>query len=204
MYSSLPSFVLGFHGCDRKVGESVLAGKERLLPSKNSYDWLGNGIYFWENDPERAADYARILHENPGRTSTTIEDPFVLGAVIDLGHCLNLLESHSLLVVKAGYDLLLAARNKAGLELPENQVIEYGIPLRRNLDCAVIEAIHAFNEEEDKREYDSVRAMFLEGKELYEEAGFQERNHIQICIRNPNCIKGYFRVLQRDQNYPLP
>ena len=46
MYSVLPSFVLGFHGCDRSVGEDVLADKSRLLPSENSYDWLGSGIYF--------------------------------------------------------------------------------------------------------------------------------------------------------------
>jgi len=23
-------------------------------------------------------------------------------------------------------------------------------------------------------------------------AGFKEKNHIQICVRNRNCIKGYF------------
>ena len=30
MYSSLPAFVLGFHGCDKSVGEKILAGKENI------------------------------------------------------------------------------------------------------------------------------------------------------------------------------
>jgi hypothetical protein len=47
MHELSSSFVLGYHGCDKKVGERVLAG-ERLKPSENEYDWLGHGIYFWE------------------------------------------------------------------------------------------------------------------------------------------------------------
>ena len=53
------SFVLGYHGCDRKVGEAVLAGKKELKQSKNEHDWLGHGIYFWENNPQRALDWAK-------------------------------------------------------------------------------------------------------------------------------------------------
>jgi len=46
---------LGFHGCDRKVGEKILAGPQKHLKvSTNPYDWLGSGAYFWENDPARA------------------------------------------------------------------------------------------------------------------------------------------------------
>jgi len=39
---------------------------------------------------------------------------------------------------------------------------------------------------------DSVRGMFPEGRELYQNAGFKTHNHIQLCIINPNCIIGYF------------
>ena len=45
-YEFPPSFVLGFHGCDAKVGEAILRGnKPHLTPSENEYDWLGHGIY---------------------------------------------------------------------------------------------------------------------------------------------------------------
>ncbi len=43
MYQTLPSFILGFHGCDRKIGEAILSGSERMRLSTNEYDWLGHG-----------------------------------------------------------------------------------------------------------------------------------------------------------------
>lgn len=76
MYRTLPSFVLGFHGCDRKVGEAVLAG-QHLRPSNNDYDWLGQGIYFWENSPHRALSYAKKMkryHQLPSYES--VRSPF--------------------------------------------------------------------------------------------------------------------------------
>ena len=46
--------------------------------------------------------------------------------------------------------------------------------------------------------------MFFEGKDLYENAGFKEKNHIQIALRNPNCIKGYFVPRELDTKYKRP
>ena len=48
-------FVLGYHGCDRSIMNDILTGKSGLQASRNDYDWLGNGVYFWEdsNDPCR-------------------------------------------------------------------------------------------------------------------------------------------------------
>jgi hypothetical protein len=54
------------------------------------------------------------------------------------------------------------------------------------------------------KKFDSVRGVFWEGKELYPGAGFMERNHIQICLRNPNCIKGFFIPRAFDGKYELP
>ena len=59
------AFVLGYHGCTRAVGEKILAGKEHLKASENDYDWLGTGIYFWENSAQRALEWARLVRENP-------------------------------------------------------------------------------------------------------------------------------------------
>ena len=59
MQSKLPSFVFGYHGCDESVKSAVLFGKEHLRPSTNDYDWLGRGIYFWEQNAERAMDFAQ-------------------------------------------------------------------------------------------------------------------------------------------------
>ena len=55
------------------------------------------------------------------------------------------------------------------------------------------------NKKLNKSEYDSVRGVFFEGSDLYENAGFKEKNHIQIAIRNQNCIKGFFIPREFDE-----
>ena len=52
LYSRRSNLVIGFHGCDKTIVDAVVAGKTDLLSSTNDYDWLGNGIYFWENNEE--------------------------------------------------------------------------------------------------------------------------------------------------------
>jgi len=42
------------------------------------------------------------------------------------------------------------------------------------------------------KKLDTVRGVFTEGEPLYENAGFRNKTHIQICVMNPKCIKGYF------------
>jgi hypothetical protein len=74
--------------------------------------------------------------------------------------------------------------------------------LVRELDCAVIEKLHKKRQNNKLRPFDSVRGVFTEGKELYPGAGFRDKNHIQICIRNPNCIKGYF-LPRKESRWPM-
>jgi hypothetical protein len=58
----------------------------------------------------------------------------------------------------------------------------------------VIEYLHATRADQSEAAFDSVRGVFVEGDPLYPNAGFHEYSHIQICVRSPNCIKGFFRV----------
>ena len=76
--------------------------------------------------------------------------------------------------------------------------------LLRNLDCAVIENLHNQRKINKLRPFDSVRGVFIEGDPLYDNAGFHDKNHIQICICNPNCIKGFFLPRLADDKYPVP
>lgn len=95
MYSRVPGLVLGFHGCRKEVYEKVLYSDQPLTPSTNKYDWLGNGIYFWENSYERALEWANT-HYGP-------EEGSVIGAVISLGRCLDLTDYASVPILKEGY-----------------------------------------------------------------------------------------------------
>jgi hypothetical protein len=80
--------VVGYHGCDAAVVERVLAGKVRLSLSSNAYDWLGEGIYFWEHGPRRAYEWAI---EQARLGAAKVKNPSLLAARIDLGVCLDLL-----------------------------------------------------------------------------------------------------------------
>ena len=194
MYAAQPSFVLAFHGCDKSLKAKLISGEQKLQPSKNDYDWLGHGIYFWENDPKRALEYAKSLVKNPIRANLKIENPAVVGAVIDFKRCLNLFDREALILVKKAYNTLISASELLGDPIPHNKKVSDNENdlLLRNLDCAVINSLHKMLETDNKIHYDSVRAPFWDGNELYPNAGFREKNHIQICIRNPDCIKGYF------------
>lgn len=101
MYQTLPNLVLGFHGCSRETYEKVLYYHEELSSSTNDYDWLGNGIYFWENSYDRALEWAQ--------THKAEEEPSVVGAVIDLGFCLNLSDYGCTQALCQAYELLKKA-----------------------------------------------------------------------------------------------
>jgi len=51
---ALPSFILGYHGCDASLVAELVAGRESLKMSTEDYHWLGDGIYFWEHNAQRA------------------------------------------------------------------------------------------------------------------------------------------------------
>ena len=55
--------------------------------------------------------------------------------------------------------------------------------------------LHEYRREREDADYDLIRAPFLEGKPIYRGAGFRANNHIQICVRDECCIKGYFRPI---------
>ena len=206
MYRKKSSFIIGFHGCDEKTRDYVVNGGD-LKPSSNIYDWLGNGIYFWENDPQRAMEWAEQLAQSP---KSSVKKPSVVGAIIDLGNCLDLLNRESIPILRRGYEFLKIACESNDLPLPQNKNSKndvYSDLLLRELDCAVIQRIHTILKESDpslNTSFDSVRGLFLEGAEIYPGSAFREKTHSQICVINPNCIKGYFVPRKMNTAYPIP
>lgn len=188
MHRLSTTFILGYHGCDQDTAEALLAGRD-FLPSANDYDWLGHGIYFWEANPERGLEFAQ---EASRRSSRHVRIPAVIGAVIDLGLCLDLTSSRGVDQVAAAYRLLrdMAAINRTAL--PNNNPDG----LRRNLDCAVVNTLHDTLSAGGDNPFDTVRGIFTEGPPLYAGSGFHERTQVQVCVRTLSCTKGVFRVPQ--------
>ena len=197
MHDYQPFSVIGFHSCDRDVALRVLQGQDELLPSENSWDWLGSGIYFWEQNPLRALEYAVESAQRKQFNKKPIGTPFVLGAIIDLGNCLNLVEASSLRILGESFSSLKAMKDLAGEHMPVNKAHN------RALDCAVIEYLHHTNQQNNGPEYDTVRCAFPEGGQAYPDAHISSRLHIQVCVRNAACIKGFFLPRPLDKFNPM-
>lgn len=160
-----------------------LLGGGEFRPSQNDYDWLGHGVYFWEANPARARAWARARHGAEG---------VAVGAVIELGNCLDLIAEEGIQAVQTAHAGLKRILEQAGQPLPQNR--GGADHLRRSLDCAVLEYLHKVREEEGLPAYDTVRGLFREGEPIYPGAGFFAGSHLQVCVRNPTCIKGVFRL----------
>lgn len=180
--------LVAYHGCDQEVASRLVAGEAELLPSRNLYDWLGNGHYGWQDSQARGWQWACEAAK-----TGKIKQAAVVGMVIDPGHCLNLVEKESLDLVREAYGIYRQYCADSGMKEERNR----GTGFRaRYLDCLVFETLHAYRASLGLFAFDTVRGFFIEGAELYPGAGLRDRDHIQICVRNPKCIKGYF--LPRD------
>ncbi len=180
------SFVLGYHGCDEDKADKFLKDHTTMNPSTNKYDWLGSGIYFWEGNPLRGLQWAE---ERSRDTGSTIKRPYVVGAVIDLGLCLDLTTSDAIKWIETAHVSLVDTFRIASMPLPKNTK-----NLQNNLDCAVVEMLHDIRKSEGKPEIQTVRGVFTEGAPIYPTSAFRAKTHVQIAVRDHACIKGLFRV----------
>lgn len=193
--------MIGFHGCDESVRNELVNNPNKIKKSQEKFDWLGNGFYIWENNFERALKWAEDKLERG-----TVTNPSVVGVIYQLDYCLDFTDSQFIGVLCDYYELLKTDLEFTGKKLPHNKDVKRDAHqdlVLRELDCAVIEYLHQKiedaikNDEEEKgfseiRRFDTARGIFTEGGPAYEGAGIQAKNHIQICIRNLNCIKGFF------------
>lgn len=115
MSSYSPALVFGFHVCDRPVRDKLLLAQAEFRLSQNAYDWLGEGVYFFESDPKRASMFGEAVLRDSRLSKGVITDPVLIGAIIELSYCLDLttVAGRSLLVT-AECTLDQSAKHNAG------------------------------------------------------------------------------------------
>jgi hypothetical protein len=210
MYRIRPNLQIGFHGCDEFVRNNLVTLPDIVKKSQESYDWLDHGFYVWENNFQRAYQWALDK-----QTRGTLQIPSVVGVVYHLGYCLDFTDSEFIDILASYFELMKEDLQIAGKELPKNKELpkdkNHDLILRE-LDCAVIEYLHHKIFEQVKsdtlkkgyseyRHFDTVRGIFTEGGPAFNGAGIQLKSHIQICIRNLNCIKGFF-IPRKESKFP--
>ncbi len=127
--------VVGYHACRRDFAEELASGRLALQDwphSTNAYDWLGSGIYFWEGSFRRAQEWGRDRVKG---------DMAIVEARIQLGRCLDLMETEYLAVIHQTYDWLDNTYRNLGWRLPENR--ELGV--KRGVAASVIDILDKIN-----------------------------------------------------------
>lgn len=140
------------------------------------YDWLGEGIYFWEASRTRAQQWAARQFG---------EQADVLEVELDLGQCLDLLESTFHDAIRATYQNLRTVYRSQGWTLPKNQ------RKRHDLDCLVMNKFVHFMErfaDQPGVRFQTVRGAFEEGRPLFPGSAIRSESHIQIAVRDVQCI----------------
>jgi hypothetical protein len=165
--------VVGYHGCSRETAERLLAG-EPFQFSRNRYDWLGEGIYFWEYGPYRALAWAERRFG---------VDAAVLEARIRLGRCLNLLDIEPMDGLRRAYERAALRSRERGFELPVN--LGDG---RYYRDQFVIELYCELQQEEGRSSFQTVRGCYPEGKPVFPGSRILSRAHVQVAVRDDSCL----------------
>ncbi len=176
------------------MAERIYSGEQKDLKptdASESYHWLGRGVYFWENAVERAAAWAvefgaKNLSKAHRNLSKRDLEPTVVGAVINLGRCLNLLDVGCHKMLQKVADRVQAHVNGVVSADSTNEP-----KWKHTLDCLIIN--DACTSEDGISRFDTVRGCFPEGVPLFPGSHILSKTHVQIAVRNPSCIIGYFR-----------
>lgn len=169
--------VLGYHGTNLTAAEKIL--KDGFRPSTNKYDWLGRGVYFFQDAPDRAWDWA---YQHTQRKYPN-DSPAVICSRLRLKNCIDLFDSLPNtgwpLLIKETYNELLISH---GNSLPQQQGLRHG--LDRLVIDSMIDAL-----EGDGYTIGVIRSVFLEGELIFPTSALSQKGHVQIAIRDLTLIE---------------
>ena len=167
-----PIIVTGYHGTTSSVAKQII--NDDFVASFNDWDWLGHGIYFWQDAPERAYNWAKTRIAKLGLK----EPAAVVAARIQLDGFVDLLDQR-------GMTLLRDFAQSYQVQHPTSPLInKRGVNL---LDCAV------FNFASGMLTWLGVevagyRAACVEGKALTPGSPIFDLSHVQLVVVNREAI----------------
>jgi hypothetical protein len=167
--------VYGYHGTSKQSAQEII--DRGFNYSINDYDWLGTGVYFFQDAPIRALTWVKQRYPDSAA---------VIKSELMLENCIDLLDIGWYPIIRDTYSMFVLEYQKANIPLP-NQNPQ--ISKAHRLDCAffnyIVEKIFA---SQDKT-IDSIRAVFNEGNRIYPNSAICDRAHIQILIRDLSLIE---------------
>ena len=155
---------VGYHGTTKASAEAILEGG--FATSKNPYDWLGDGVYFFQGASRRAWNWAWERHGS---------DAAVLGCEIQVVDFLDFTDPEWARFLTVQHDRYIEHCRIAGLPMPvqkgmahflDREVINYSIGALRQEGVAIR----------------GVRGVFAEGDLVYPDSAIYVLAHVQIAV----------------------
>jgi hypothetical protein len=191
--------LIAYHGCDVTTRDDLVSGRiKHLNHSNNQYDWLGPGAYFFEGDVERALLFAQASHDNPVRryTAKPIATPAVVGSLLQIQNWLDMTTQAGIKEFGMAYHAMVAGLNVTGSAIPTNRPASDSDTdvIYRALDNAVFTWLHKARASQLPAlpAFQAVRAAFHQGDKIAPTSGFHASTHVQISVRENNCVVGWF------------
>ena len=139
--------LIAYHGCDATVRDSLVARRKNPLPSSNPYDWLYDGMYFFEGDSARALKLATASSTRPQHklTRNPIATPAVVGAIIEIDRLFDLTTQSGIENFSLAAEIMVKAYEVDGEDPPKNKPSFEGDTenLHRAFDREVCKMVHA-------------------------------------------------------------
>lgn len=167
--------VYGYHSTSMAAAIEII--KSGFKPSNNDYDWLGAGVYFWQDAPIRAKQWAQSVYP---------QQPAVIKSLIRLDNCIDLLDVGWFPDIRALYNIFVNNYRSENLPLPiQNPGRSKAHRLDRTFFDYAVEAINLSS----ARKVETIRSVFVEGENIYPSSAIYDLAHVQIAVRNTACIK---------------
>jgi hypothetical protein len=163
---------IGYHGTSHAAAQIVLRDGFRV--SRNAYDWLGDGVYFFQDAPNRAREWAAQRYGSDG---------VVIRSIIRLEDCLDLLDIQWNVFLEAAYTSVVEASQRTGVGLPRQTAGAH------RLDRVVVNYAIDMLLEEYGMTVRAVRGVFGEGGPVFPGSAILDRAHVQIAVRDLSLIE---------------
>ena len=160
----------GHHGTSARMAATIVA--EGFRVSKNNYDWLGDGAYFFQDAPLRALTWADSRF---GKDASVIECEVEIRDFIDLidiKWAAWLALVHDRLIDELRAARMIPPVQKGKSHRLDRDVLNYGIGLLEAEGLAVR----------------GVRGAFTEGMPAYPNSALFTQSHVQIAVRDLSLI----------------
>lgn len=161
------AIIKAYHAGGTDEIEKFLLGSLYIKQSYNDNNWLGNGLYFWENDSRRAENWQ--IQKGKGS---------ILECEIDTGDLLNLLEDNDEAAGFFANARSLSDRHRATHS--NNKATQ-----RFALDCKIFNVLKA----DFQTRFAGVRMAFYLGESASENGNLYTDQHIQVCLWDLSVIQ---------------